>query len=32
LTGTKISAKGVNVHYGTAHALKDVNVDIRDRW
>ncbi len=25
---TKISAKGVQVHYGTTHALKDVNVDI----
>ncbi|WP_210528616.1 phosphate ABC transporter ATP-binding protein PstB [Rubellimicrobium arenae] len=29
--GVKISAKGVNVHYGTAHALKDVSVDIGDR-
>jgi phosphate transport system ATP-binding protein len=28
---TKISAQGVNVHYGPAHALKDVNVDIGDR-
>jgi phosphate transport system ATP-binding protein len=28
---TKISAKGVNVHYGTAHALKDVSVEIGDR-
>ena len=27
---TKISAKGVNVHYGTAHALKDVSVEIGD--
>ena len=28
---SKISAKGVNVHYGTAHALKDVSVEIGDR-
>jgi phosphate transport system ATP-binding protein len=28
---TKISAQGVNVHYGPAHALKDVSVDIGDR-
>ncbi|EYD73895.1 Phosphate transport ATP-binding protein PstB [Rubellimicrobium mesophilum DSM 19309] len=28
---TKISAKGVNVHYGAAHALKDVSVEIGDR-
>jgi phosphate transport system ATP-binding protein len=28
---TKISARGVNVHYGTAHALKDVSVEIGDR-
>jgi phosphate transport system ATP-binding protein len=28
---TKISAKGVNVHYGGTHALKDVSVDIGDR-
>jgi phosphate transport system ATP-binding protein len=27
----KIAARGVNVHYGTAHALKDVSVDIGDR-
>jgi phosphate transport system ATP-binding protein len=27
----KISARNVNVHYGTAHALKDVSVDIGDR-
>jgi phosphate transport system ATP-binding protein len=27
----KISAKGVNVHYGTVHALKDVSVEIGDR-
>ena len=31
LDETKILAKGVNVHYGTAHALKDVSVDIGDR-
>ncbi|AZL60789.1 phosphate ABC transporter ATP-binding protein [Tabrizicola piscis] len=33
-TGTtvaKISARGVQVHYGTTHALKDVDVDILDR-
>ncbi len=28
---TKISARGVNVHYGTKQALMDVNVDIPDR-
>jgi phosphate transport system ATP-binding protein len=28
---TKISARGVNVHYGTKQALKDVNVDIPER-
>jgi phosphate transport system ATP-binding protein len=28
---TKISATGVQVHYGTNHALKDVDVDILDR-
>jgi phosphate transport system ATP-binding protein len=28
---SKISAKGVNVHYGPAHALKDVSVEIGDR-
>ncbi len=28
---TKISARGVQVHYGTNHALKDVDVDILDR-
>ena len=28
---TKISAKGVNVHYGTNHSLKDVSIDIGDR-
>jgi phosphate transport system ATP-binding protein len=26
----KIEARGVQVHYGTTHALKDVNVDILD--
>ncbi len=29
LTMPKISAQGVQVHYGAAQALKDVNVDIR---
>ena len=28
---TKMKAEGVNVHYGTTHALKDVSVDIRER-
>jgi phosphate transport system ATP-binding protein len=28
---TKISARNVQVHYGTTHALKDVNVDILDK-
>ena len=28
---TKLSARGVQVHYGTNHALKDVDVDILDR-
>ena len=28
---TKISARGVNVHYGQNHALKDVDVDILDK-
>ncbi|MGQ0564089.1 MAG: phosphate ABC transporter ATP-binding protein PstB [Gemmobacter sp.] len=28
---TKISARGVQVHYGTSHALKDVDVDILDK-
>ncbi|MEM6728950.1 MAG: phosphate ABC transporter ATP-binding protein PstB [Pseudomonadota bacterium] len=28
---TKISAKGVNVHYGDNHAIKDVNVEIKDK-
>lgn len=27
----KISAKGVDVHYGTTHAIKDVSVDIADK-
>jgi phosphate transport system ATP-binding protein len=27
----KISARGVRVHYGTTHALKDVDVDILDK-
>ena len=27
----KISAKGVQVHYGTTHAIKDVNVEIDDK-
>ncbi len=27
----KIAARGVQVHYGATHALKDVNVDILDR-
>jgi phosphate transport system ATP-binding protein len=27
----KIAARGTNVHYGAAHALKDVDVDILDR-
>jgi phosphate transport system ATP-binding protein len=27
----KMSARGVQVHYGTNHALKDVDVDILDR-
>ncbi len=30
-TTTKISASGVQVHYGQNHALKDVSVDILDR-
>ncbi|MFN6924420.1 MAG: ATP-binding cassette domain-containing protein, partial [Tabrizicola sp.] len=28
---TKITARGVQVHYGPTHALKDVSVDILDR-
>ena len=31
LDETKISAKGVNVHYDASHALKDVSVEIGDR-
>jgi phosphate transport system ATP-binding protein len=31
MNATKISAQGVNVHYGASHALKDVSVDIGDR-
>lgn len=31
VTATKITARGVQVHYGTNHALKDVSVDILDR-
>ncbi|MBJ3762949.1 phosphate ABC transporter ATP-binding protein [Maribius pontilimi] len=27
----KIEAKGVNVHYGDTHAIKDVSVDIQDK-
>ncbi|SEM92874.1 phosphate ABC transporter ATP-binding protein, PhoT family [Loktanella fryxellensis] len=30
-TDNKITARGVQVHYGTNHALKDVDVDIRDK-
>ncbi|MGQ0611096.1 MAG: phosphate ABC transporter ATP-binding protein PstB [Paracoccaceae bacterium] len=30
-TVNKIEARHVQVHYGTTHAIKDVNVDIRDR-
>jgi phosphate transport system ATP-binding protein len=30
-TASKISASGVQVHYGTNHALKDVSVEILDR-
>jgi phosphate transport system ATP-binding protein len=29
--GNKITARGVQVHYGTSHAIKDVNVDILDK-
>jgi phosphate transport system ATP-binding protein len=28
---TKISARNVQVHYGTSHAIKDLNVDILDK-
>ena len=31
MNDTKISAKGVQVHYGTTHAIKDVNVEIADK-
>jgi phosphate transport system ATP-binding protein len=31
MTAAKFRAQGVNVHYGTSHALKDVNVEIGDR-
>lgn len=31
MSGSKISAQGVNVHYGTTHAIKDVSVEIADR-
>ncbi|WP_377505473.1 phosphate ABC transporter ATP-binding protein PstB [Octadecabacter sp. R77987] len=31
MTDTKISAKGVDVHYGDTHAIKDVNVAIADK-
>ncbi|MFM7345284.1 MAG: phosphate ABC transporter ATP-binding protein PstB [Tagaea sp.] len=27
----KVACKGVNVHYGAKHALKDVGIDIRER-
>jgi phosphate transport system ATP-binding protein len=30
-SGSKISAKQVQVHYGDTHALKDVNVEIMDK-
>ena len=30
-TDVKISARKVQVYYGTTHALKDVNVDIKDK-
>ena len=29
--GNKISARAVQVHYGTSHAIKDVDVDILDK-
>ena len=29
--GTKVTARGVNVHYGAKHALIDVNVDIPEK-
>lgn len=31
MTKPKISAKGVQVHYGDSHAIKDVNVEIGDK-
>jgi phosphate transport system ATP-binding protein len=31
MTKPKISAKGVQVHYGDTHAIKDVNVEIGDK-
>jgi phosphate transport system ATP-binding protein len=31
MSDAKISARGVNVYYGAAHAIKDVNVDIADK-
>jgi len=30
-TNTKITARNVQVHYGTSHAIKDLNVDILDK-
>ncbi|NCO16797.1 MAG: ATP-binding cassette domain-containing protein, partial [Alphaproteobacteria bacterium] len=30
-TALKMTARGVNVHYATNHALKDVSVDILDK-
>jgi len=31
MTQSKISAKGVQVHYADTHAIKDVNVEIADK-
>ena len=31
ITNTKITARNVQVHYGTNHAIKDLNVDILDK-
>ena len=31
IQGNKISARNVQVHYGTSHAIKDLNVDILDK-
>jgi phosphate transport system ATP-binding protein len=31
MSGTKISAKDVQVYYGDTHAIKDVSVDIQDK-